>query len=177
MPDTGWLEFTAADAGTWSNPANALASDNAYSDSNGVNSKQSWKNAGIADPPSNAYDYSLDFEIEATTDGVNPSSINVRISIDGGASWSDPKELLIAETESVQIVGGDWGLPLVFNTSFTNANFRVQVEELSNPLVAVSSIDRIRVRLAYSTYDFILPVWISIIQIDRREDGIYIHAE
>lgn len=179
--DTGWLEFTAADSGTWLNAVNALTSNNAYSNSNGTGSKQSWKDAGIPSIPSNAYDISIDLEIEAATDeggGSNPAPNNVRISIDGGANYSAPKEILIDGAESTQVVGGDnWGLTLNPGTSFTNANFRVQVEELANPAVAVSSYDRIRVRISYNTYDFILPLTISIIQIDRREDGIYIHAE
>jgi hypothetical protein len=170
VSETAWCSPSGdsdGDAGAWSSPGNAYASDDAYAYASYVSSNWIWLN--YLDGATSLYN---SIPSGATIDGIKVAiegyaggellfngdkvTMKAEVSVDGGAHWSTAKslEFYVDQGEITVEAGGatdKWGLTLT-RTSFSDANFMVRITYYSYTGGAQTiSVDWIPAKVYYST--------------------------
>lgn len=127
--DTGFQSPTGCASGSWGNPNNATASDNAYATSNG-NNQALVCSFNLPALPAGSVITGIEVRIEGYAAGTREADVD--LSWNGGATYTgvDPNTNFTG-TESVFTLGAandTWGRTWA-NTEFTAANFRVRLTD------------------------------------------------
>ena len=153
MADTGFKSPTATgdDYDEWSTPTDAYSSDDNYAWDGGDNTSQDY------------YDFAFGVPAGATIDGIeiaiegycfedDQAVIEVEMSWDGGANYTaaGTRNTWIATAESTKTYGGAASLfgRVWDDSEFSDANFRVRVEEILTDFVF--AMDHIQVKVYYT---------------------------
>ena len=140
----------------WTNPGNALASDNAYATSTANNDDQGYRNFGFNIPAGSIID-GIEVQVDAkkSTTGSN-WQVEVRLSGDGGATWTARDSTgNLTTTETTYTLDGTsaaWG-HVWDPVQLTDGNFRLEVRNnrSSSSGSTTTSLDQVRVKVTYST--------------------------
>jgi len=151
-PDVGLKSPTAYDDDydAWSNPHEALSSNDDYAGAMRNGEMNDWYNFNFGVPEGASID-GIAVNIEGCSLGIASSVKEVELSWDGGGSYtSENKQNTFGTTDSTETYGGStdkWGRTWD-DDEFSNVNFRVRVERISAPIV--SGIDHIQVNVYYT---------------------------
>ncbi len=145
--DTGFQSPTGCASGSWGNPTNATASDNAYATSNG-NNQALVCSFNLPALPAGSVITGIEVRIEGYATGTREADVD--LSWNGGTTYTggDPTTTF-TNTETTFILGGvnnTWGRAWAVG-DFTAANFRVRLtsDNGSNTIF----LDHVQVRVTY----------------------------
>lgn len=174
--DTGWRLATTSPSGNWTNAARAyspasspqFASDNQYATRNSTTDPhQAYSGFGIT-IPSGAVFEGIEVEVEAKSTDNTGCRLGVELTWRGAnvgaaaANWTSTGDFMpLTNSDGTLVLGSSsdgWGEGSWSASELNNANFRVRVtnqdpgSNCTNG--STTSLDRVRVRVHYSTTTF-----------------------
>ncbi len=156
MADTGWLNpaSTGESYNEWSNPSNAFASNGNYASSESGNTRDEQDYYSFSPTiPAGASINGIIVSIEGLPYAVKKPNFRVKLSYDGGSNWTATKDTGSYTSEAYKEVGGAadiWGRTWSI-AEFSNANFRVHIENIGDSAVAAyPCCDHVRIKIYYS---------------------------
>ncbi len=154
--DTSWQAptTTGSPSNEWTDPSNAFSSDNTYATATNDNDDQSYGGFGFSIPAGSIID-GISVEVDAmVVGGVGTWQVQVRLSPNGGSTWTDWQSTdQLTTTVFTYTLGGPsdpWGRTWD-PTELSNANFRLEIRANSiiSPPMGGLWVDQIRVRISY----------------------------
>lgn len=153
MADTGWKSPTATgdNYNQWSFADNAYVSDDLYAQGGKLFSNQDYYDFGFSIPSGNIID-GIEVVVEAQDSGNGAGSLDIRLSPDGGSSYTSYKTQAVDDSgvDKNYTYGGlsdTWGRSWSIS-DFSNANFRLHIKDAGNNYGM--SVDHIQIKVYYS---------------------------
>ncbi len=146
--DTGLQSPTSCTG--WTNPANALSSNNVYATTAGGNNQLVCA-FNLPAIPAGAVINGIEVSIEGMSSGSREADVDLSWNAGGNFTGGDPSTTF-GGTETTFTLGGatnTWGRAWAVG-DFTAANFRVRLTSTGFPTSGTISLDLVRVRVTYS---------------------------
>ncbi|MCC6569504.1 MAG: Ig-like domain repeat protein, partial [Anaerolineales bacterium] len=146
--DTGLQSPTSCTG--WTNPANALSSNNVYATTAGGNN-QLVCTFNLPAIPAGAVINGIEVSIEGMSSGSREADVDLSWNAGGNYTGGDPSTTF-GGAETTFTLGGaanTWGRAWAIG-DFTAANFRVRLTSTGFPTSGTISLDHVRVRVTYS---------------------------